>query len=82
MNVARMRLKSWRRVRTWLMQARPSGEAAHEYRPPPVLIASYAIAALVVAGLIGWIVLDNRAQRRSLARLQAHGVTRRSEQSA
>ncbi|MCX7313302.1 MAG: heme exporter protein CcmD [Hyphomicrobiales bacterium] len=46
------------------------------------IVASYAIAAAVVAVLIGWIAFDNRAQRRNLARLEAHGVTRRSENSA
>ena len=30
------------------------------------IIAAYAIAALVVAGLIGWVEIDNRAQRRQL----------------
>jgi heme exporter protein D len=42
------------------------------------IIAAYAIALLVVAGLILWVELDNRAQRRHLKRLQAQGVTRRS----
>jgi heme exporter protein D len=42
------------------------------------IIAAYAIALLVVAGLILWVELDNRAQRRHLKRLHAQGVTRRS----
>jgi heme exporter protein D len=46
------------------------------------IIAAYTIAVLVVVALIGWIVLDNRAQQRNLARLQAHGITRRSETTA
>jgi heme exporter protein D len=46
------------------------------------IIAAYAIAALVVAGLILWVELDNRAQRQHLKRLEAQGVTRRSEKSA
>ena len=46
------------------------------------IIAAYAIAALVIIGLIVWIELDNRAQRRHLKRLQAQGVTRRSDKSA
>ena len=40
--------------------------------------AAYAAAAAVVAGLIGWVVLDWRAQRRLLGDLEADGVTRRS----
>jgi heme exporter protein D len=42
------------------------------------IVASYALAALVVAGLIGWIVLDYRRQRRTLRDLEASGVRRRS----
>ena len=45
------------------------------------IIASYAIAVLVVAGLIIWVEADNRAQRRKLARLAAQGITRRSGKS-
>ena len=46
------------------------------------IIAAYAVAVLVVAGLILWVELDNRAQRQRLKKLQAQGVTRRSEKSA
>ena len=46
------------------------------------IIAAYVIAALVVIGLIVWVELDNRAQRQRLKKLQAQGVTRRSEKSA
>lgn len=45
------------------------------------IVAAYAIAALVVAALIGWVMLDHRAQRQRLARLEASGVTRRSERA-
>ena len=45
------------------------------------IIAAYAIAALVIIGLIVWVELDNRAQRRQLKKLHAHGVTRRSGQT-
>ena len=45
------------------------------------IIAAYAIAALVIVGLIAWVELDNRAQRRRLKDLHAQGVTRRSGQS-
>ena len=43
------------------------------------IIASYGMAMLVVAGMIAWVVLDYRAQKRSLADLEARGITRRSE---
>ena len=46
------------------------------------IIAAYAIAALVVIGLIIWIEVDNRVQRRNLARLAAQGITRRSGKPA
>jgi heme exporter protein D len=42
------------------------------------IVAAYAVAALVVLGLIVWVEIDNRTQRRELARLAAQGVTRRS----
>ena len=45
------------------------------------IIAAYVIAALVLIGLIVWVELDNRALRRHLKRLNAQGVTRRSEKS-
>ncbi len=43
------------------------------------VIASYAIAAVVVIGLIVWIRIEFRIQRRQLADLEAHGAHRRSE---
>jgi heme exporter protein D len=46
------------------------------------IIAAYVFAALVVIGLIIWIEIDNRVQRRNLAKLTAQGVTRRSGKSA
>ena len=42
------------------------------------IVAAYAAAVAVVGGLIAWVVLDFRAQRRMLGDLEAHGVTRRS----
>ena len=42
------------------------------------IVASYAVAAIVVAWLIAWVMLDFRAQRRNLAELEARGITRRS----
>ena len=43
------------------------------------IVASYVMAAVVVLGLIGWVLADFRAQRRVLADLEARGVRRRSE---
>jgi heme exporter protein D len=45
------------------------------------IVAAYGIAVLVIAALIGWIALDHRAQKRSLERLEARGITRRSERT-
>jgi heme exporter protein D len=42
------------------------------------IIAAYAAAAAVMAGLIAWVAIDLRAQKRVLGDLEAHGVTRRS----
>jgi heme exporter protein D len=42
------------------------------------ILAAYAIALAVIAGLIAWIVLDHRAQLRILEDLERAGVTRRS----
>jgi heme exporter protein D len=42
------------------------------------IVAAYAIACAVVAGLIAWIVADHRAQLRILDDLERAGVTRRS----
>lgn len=46
------------------------------------IVTSYAAAALVVAILIGWIVLDYRSQTERLRELDRSGVTRRSGRSA
>ncbi len=42
------------------------------------IVASYAAAVIVVGGLIAWVMLDYRAQRRKLAELEMRGLTRRS----
>jgi heme exporter protein D len=42
------------------------------------IVAAYGAALIVVAGLIAWVLLDYRAQRRALAELESRGVTRRS----
>jgi heme exporter protein D len=42
------------------------------------ILAAYAAAMVVIAGLVGWVIVDFRAQKRVLGDLEAHGVTRRS----
>jgi heme exporter protein D len=46
------------------------------------IVAAYLATALVLGLLIGWIVVDGRAQRRRLAELEARGVKRRSGAAA
>jgi heme exporter protein D len=46
------------------------------------IVAAYAVAVMVIAALIAWVAIDHRAQRRRLANLEAHGVTRRSDRAA
>jgi len=46
------------------------------------IVTSYAAAAVVVAILIGWIVLDHRNQTQRLRELEERGITRRSARSA
>ena len=43
--------------------------------------AAYAITALALAGLIGWILFDQRARKGELAELEAAGVRRRSDRA-
>ena len=42
------------------------------------IVAAYAAAAVVVAGLIAWVLIDYRALRRTLADLDRRGITRRT----
>ena len=46
------------------------------------IVAAYAAAVLVLGGLIVWVLLDYRTQRRKLADLEALGGGRRSERAA
>jgi heme exporter protein D len=46
------------------------------------IVTSYALVAVVVALLIGWVAIDYRGQTRRLRELDASGVTRRSGRSA
>jgi heme exporter protein D len=43
------------------------------------IIAAYAIAGVVIAAMIAWVILDYRGQQRLLANLESRGVTRRSD---
>jgi heme exporter protein D len=45
------------------------------------IVSAYAIATLIVTGMIAWIMFDHRRQLRSLAELEARGLVRRSERS-
>ena len=42
------------------------------------IVAAYAVALLVVAGLIAWVLLDYSTQSRLLGDLEARGIKRRS----
>jgi len=42
------------------------------------ILASYLVAAAVLLGLVLWIALDGRIQRRRLSELESRGVRRRS----
>ena len=44
------------------------------------IVASYAAAAFILTLLIGWIVAENRALKRTLADFESRGITRRSEE--
>lgn len=46
------------------------------------IIAAYAVTAVVLAVMVGWIVLDGRLQKRRLNELEARGVRRRSARGA
>lgn len=43
------------------------------------VFAAYAISALVLAGLVFWILGDQRGRRREMAELEASGARRRSD---
>jgi heme exporter protein D len=46
------------------------------------IVAAYAIAAVVVVVLIGWVIADYRRQRAILRDLESSGLTRRSARKA
>jgi heme exporter protein D len=46
------------------------------------IVTAYAVALVIVVGLIAWIWLDYRAQRHLLGDLEQRGVRRRSRRPA
>jgi len=42
------------------------------------IIASYAVVATVMIGLVAWLLFDGRRYQRALEALEARGVRRRS----
>lgn len=44
--------------------------------------AAYGASAVALAGLIAWILVDQRLRKRELAELEAGGVRRRSDGAA
>jgi heme exporter protein D len=42
------------------------------------ILAAYALSAAILVVLVGWVLLDGRAQRRRMAELEARGIRRRS----
>ncbi len=42
------------------------------------IVTAYAAAIAIVAGLVAWIVLDQRHLARMLEEFEARGITRRS----
>ena len=45
------------------------------------IYASYAITALVLAGLVEWLIWDGRRQQRRLDALEARGIRRRADEA-
>lgn len=43
---------------------------------------AYGVTVLVLAGLIGWLLVDQRGRRRELLELEARGVRRRSDRDS
>jgi heme exporter protein D len=44
----------------------------------PFIVGSYVAAFVIVAGLVSWVMIDYRTQRRALAELELRGLKRRS----
>ncbi|MCA1442025.1 heme exporter protein CcmD [Ensifer sp. IC4062] len=46
------------------------------------VFASYAVAAVTVAGLVFWVIGDGRARQRELKEFEAAGIRRRSAEAS
>jgi heme exporter protein D len=46
------------------------------------IVSAYAVAIVIVAAMIAWVLIDHRRQRRTLSDLEAHGVMRRSDRTS
>lgn len=44
-----------------------------------IVILSYAVSAIVLLFLVGYILIDGKRQKAKLAKLEASGLTRRSK---
>ncbi|MGJ4858651.1 heme exporter protein CcmD [Labrys sp. La1] len=43
---------------------------------------AYGLAAIVIVALIAWVMLDHKAQHKTLAELESQGLRRRSRRDA
>lgn len=43
--------------------------------------AAYGVTVIAIAGLVAWILLDQRGRKREIAELEAGGIRRRSDRS-
>jgi heme exporter protein D len=46
------------------------------------IVSAYGAAIVIVAALILWVALDRRRLRREIAKLEAQGITRRSDRAS
>jgi heme exporter protein D len=45
------------------------------------IVSAYGAAIVIVAALISWVMIDRRRLRREIAKLEAQGITRRSDRT-
>lgn len=45
------------------------------------IVASYAVTVLTCLALVGWVMIDHRRQKATLAELEKRGITRRAPRS-
>ncbi|MEZ5840517.1 MAG: heme exporter protein CcmD [Hyphomicrobiales bacterium] len=46
------------------------------------IVTSFAAFGLTIVGLVAWVMIDHRAQKSTLASLEARGMKRRSMRAA